>query len=103
MLSRTPIKDRTGKVYRVNTDNRTGTWLNVGVTMAPRKRVRPRIDNKRRGKSPATYNPETRKVRNSLADRLKAHAESPCDAAGKQANLHNGEESRKPGSVNPRK
>jgi hypothetical protein len=103
-LSRTPINDRRGKVYRIHDDNRTGEWLNAGVTMAPRKKVRPALGVPRHGKATPSYNAETRKIRNSLATRLLQHKESPCDGSGKQPNLHGGEpESRKPGSVNPRK
>jgi hypothetical protein len=87
-LSRTPIKDRTGKVWNSSTDPRNTDdveWLNIGVTVKPKS-------------------PGHSRQRNSLARRQNQHAEWPCDAAGKQPNLHTSEpESHKPGSVNPRK
>ena len=105
-LSRTPIHDRRGKVWIRRIDPRDKDdegWLNPGVTRRPRQ-VRPPLGVPRKGKATPQNNPDYRKVRNSLESRIKQHSESPCDGSGKQPNLHNGEkESRKPGSVNPRK
>ena len=81
-------------------EHRTGEWDNEGVTMTPRKR--PRREQQSGGKGAPAQDPETRKIRNSLADRMAQHAKYPVDPAGKE--YHGGSVTAKtPGSRNPRK